>query len=188
DDLKDLEAVSRVRNGQSYSNKLVLIEGKVFQAAGVPIRTPGKTEVIGGIVLGLPIQRSFEAFQKQSDALERDQLRRSLVRGDEVLASSFPPNDWDDLTESLHPEKRLKAKDGSDTIEILAFENQTWDFYNDQVAGYAGSERTSNLGTIYIMKSRATIKEHQSFWFAGGAGIVLALLVSTVLAGWISRP
>jgi methyl-accepting chemotaxis protein len=188
DDLRDLEAVTRVRNGQSYANKLVLIDGKVFQAAGVPIRTPGKSEVVGGIVLGLPIERSFEAYQKQSDDLEKNQLRLSLVKGDDVLASTFPQNEWDELTEALHPEKRLKAKDGSDTIEILAFENQTWDFYNDQVGGYAGPERTSNLGTLYIMKSRATIKEVGSFWFAGGAGIVLALAVSTVLAGWISRP
>src|SRR5262249_48838905 len=123
-----------------------------------------------------------------SDDLEKNQLHLALVKGDEVLAASFPQNDWDELAEALHPEKRLKAKDGGDTIEILSYENQTWDFYGDQVSGYAGSARTSNLRAMYIMTSRATMRSRGGFWFAALTGIVLALLVSTVLAGWISRP
>jgi methyl-accepting chemotaxis protein len=188
DDLKELEAVARVRAGNTYSNKLLLHEGHVYQAAGVPIKEWGKRETVGGLVLAIPIERYFEAFKQQSDDLERNQLRLSLVKGDDVLASTFPQGDWDELIEALHPEKRQKAEDGADTIDIIAFEKESWDFYEDQVPGYSGSDATSNLGTLYIMKSRATMKQPNSFLFAGLAGVALAFLVSTVLAMWITRP
>ena len=188
EDLHELEAVARIRAGNSFANKLVRVDGRVFQAAGVPIRDWGKSETVGGVVVGVPIERYFEAFKQQSDDLEKDQLRLTLVKGDDVLASTFPQPEWDELVEALHPEKRQKAQDGADTIDILAFEKQTWDFYEDQVSGYNGSEATSNLGSLVIMKSRAAIRPREGYWFAALAGIGLALIISAVLAGWISRP
>lgn len=188
DDLHELELVARVRAGNSYTNKLVLVTGKVYQAAGVPIRAPGKLDTIGGIVLGVPIERYFDAYKQQSDDLEKDQIRLTLAKGDDVLASTFPQNQWDELVEALHPEKRIKIADGSDTIDILGFDKQTWDFYDDQVSGYAGSEATSNLGSLYVMKSRATMKPREGYFFAAGLGIVLAFLVSAVLAWLIASP
>jgi methyl-accepting chemotaxis protein len=188
DDLRELEAVARVRAGNTYSNKLLLHEGHVYQAAGVPIREWGKADAVGGLVLAVPIERFFEAYKSQSDDIEKNQLRLSLVKGDEVLASVFPQADWDELVEALHPEKRLKAKDGNDTIDIIAYDKQTWDFYEDTVSGYSGSEATSSLGTLYILKTRAGMREVSGYMFAALAGIGLALLVALVLAAWITRP
>src|SRR5262249_1637412 len=48
DDLKDLEAANRVRNGQRYTNKLVIIDGTVCQADGVPHRTPDTSQAARG--------------------------------------------------------------------------------------------------------------------------------------------
>jgi methyl-accepting chemotaxis protein len=188
DDLHELEAVARVRAGNSYANKLLREGGHVYQIAGVPIREAGRSGTVGGVIIGVPVERYFDAFKTQSDDVEKNQLRLSLVKGDDVLASVFPQSEWDELVEALHPEKRQKAQDGADEIDILAYDKQTWDFYDDQVSGFAGSEPTSNLGTLYIMKTRAGIRERGSYTFAGLAGIGLALIIAALLAGWITRP
>jgi methyl-accepting chemotaxis protein len=188
DDLHDLEAVARVRAGNTIANRLMAYESHVYQIAGVPVREWGRSDAVGGVIVGVPVERYFDAFKTQSSDVERNQLRLSLVKGDDVLASVFPPGDWDELVEALHPEKRLKAQDGADTIEIIAFDKQTWDFYEEQLSGFAGSESTSNLGTLYVMRNRAGMREREGFTFAALAGIGLALVIAYLLAGWITRP
>ncbi len=189
-DLHDMEAVGKVRGGASYFNKLLLHENNVYVVAGIPIKRVGQeqAEPVGGIIVGVSLTRYFGEYKRDSDDVEKDQLRLSLVRGDDVVASAFPDDKWDQLVEALHPEKRLHAKDGSDTIEIVSFDGQTWDFYAEQMAGYVGSDSSSNLGTLYLMKTRAGLREPQGYTFGALTGIGLAIVIATLLAAWITRP
>src|SRR5262249_53885687 len=106
DDLAALDAVSCLRAGNTYANKPLVEACHVYQIAGVPVREWGRSDAVGGVIIGIPIERYFDAFKTQSDDVEKNQLRMSLVKGDDVLASVFPAGDWDELIEALHPEKR----------------------------------------------------------------------------------
>ncbi len=193
EDLANLEAVTKVRQGSSYFNKLMLKDNQAQQAyviAGVPIHRFGanSTEVVGGIVVGVTLSRYFGEYKRDSDDLENNQLRLTLVRDDEVVASAFTDDKYDQLVEALHPDKMLRVKDGPDTISVIDFDGQTWDFYSEQVSGYVGPDASSNLGTIYLMKTRAGLREPQGYIFGALTGIALALIIATLLAAWITRP
>jgi methyl-accepting chemotaxis protein len=186
-DLRELEAVARVRAGNAFFNKLVLHAGRVYQTAGVPVHAWGGDEVVGGLLVGVAVERYFEAFKRQSDELEVNQVRLSLVSGGNVLASVFPESTWSELAESMAPSRRQKVKDGPDIIDIVRFDKQAWDYHGERVTGYSGAEQAT-LGTLAIMKSRAGLAQSESFVFAALTGIGLALVVALLLAAWITRP
>jgi methyl-accepting chemotaxis protein len=187
-DLKEFLAMSRVRTGGHFFDKLILHENRVYVAAGIPIHRAGGEETVGGLILGIPLERYFEEYKSQSDDLEKNQLRLSLVRDDDVLTSVLARDKWDELVEALHPDRRQHVKDGADTIEILGFDGQTWDFYSATVPGYMGNDNTSNLGTLYVMKTRQGLKERAGFGPAALTGIGLAVVIALLLAWWITSP
>jgi methyl-accepting chemotaxis protein len=190
EDLANLEAVTKVRQGTSYFNKLMLHDNQAYVVAGVPIHrfAQNQTEVVGGIVVGVALARYFGEYKRDSDDVEKDQLRLTLVRGDDVVSSAFTEDKYDQLVEALHPDKLLRVKDGPDTISVIDFDGQTWDFYSEQVAGYVGPDVSSNLGSIYLMKTRAGLREPQGYLFGALTGIGLAIVIATLLAAWITRP
>jgi methyl-accepting chemotaxis protein len=185
-ELRELEAVARVRAGNAFFNKLMLQKGKVYQVAGVPIRLWNGADVAGGILLGVPIERHFAAFQRQSDELEKDQVRLTLVRNNEVLASAFPPSSWPDLAESVSQGRRRRVQDGPDLVDVVSFDKQQWDYAVDRVTGYVGAEQ-AQLGQLVMLKSRAGV-ERPPYAFAAATGVALALVVAWLLAIWITRP
>jgi methyl-accepting chemotaxis protein len=186
-DLRELEAVARVRAGNAFFNKLMLHAGHVYQVAGVPVHAWGGDEVVGGVLIGVPIERHFEAFKRQSDELEKDQLRLSLVSAGTVLASVFPEETWSELADAVSPSRRQKIHDGPDVIDVVSFDKQQWDYHAERVTGYSGAEQ-SQLGMLVMMKNRAGLPKQEGFVFAALTGVSLALVVALLLALWITRP
>ena len=186
-DLRELEAVARVRAGNAFFNKLLLHAGHVYQVAGVPIHAWDGDEVVGGVLMGVPIERHFEAFKRQSDEMEKDQLRLSLVSSGTVLASVFPEASWSELAEAVSSSRRQKVQDGPDLIDVVNYDKQQWDYHGERVTGYSGAEQ-AQLGTLVMMKNRAGLPKQEGFVFAGLTGVGLALVVALLLALWITRP
>ncbi|MBL4637116.1 MAG: hypothetical protein JKY56_24900, partial [Kofleriaceae bacterium] len=76
--LRELEPVARIRSGQAFFNKVLIIKGEALQIAGVPIRD-AKGDLIGGLILGVKVERYMKQYQVQSDKRERMQHQLSLV-------------------------------------------------------------------------------------------------------------
>ncbi|HEY8144661.1 MAG TPA: hypothetical protein VIG06_18410, partial [Kofleriaceae bacterium] len=110
DDLRELEAVSRVRQGTAFFNKVLLHQGRAIQVAGVPVMAPGEKRVVGGLILGVDLERYMNDYRDQSDEKPREgkpdlRHRLSLVRNGEIIASVFPREQWPEVAEKIKPDK-----------------------------------------------------------------------------------
>lgn len=187
EDLRELEAVARVRAGGAYFNEILVHDGRALQAAGVPILRPDGETPVGGLIIGIALERYFEDYKRQSDDKEAKQHRLSLIRDGEVIASVYPREQWPALAEAVQPSRRRKAREGRDWVEILEFAGDTWDFHEAPVSGFVGPAH-GPIGSLYLMRTRAEVKPPEGFLAAvvlGGAG---ALLVASILAFVITRP
>jgi hypothetical protein len=103
DDVGQMDALTIVRGGGTYSNKVLIHDGHAWEIVGVPIRT-NAGQLIGGLVLGVRIERYMQQFKEQSDENEVFQHRMILVVDGHVVASVFDPKTWTELDKALKQE------------------------------------------------------------------------------------
>jgi methyl-accepting chemotaxis protein len=185
-DLTELEAVSRLRRGETYHDEIIVQGGKVLQAAGTPVRGLVGKGVVGGILVGVYVERYYADFMKQSDDRPKMQYRLSLVRDGQVLASMFPAEKWKELGEQVHPERRGKAADGRATVPIIKFDGAGWDFADEEAAGFVGAGHGA-VGTLYLMRYRDPDKAQSGLWAPLIVGIFASIIVAAIMALWITR-
>jgi methyl-accepting chemotaxis protein len=188
DDLTALQVVAKVRSGMELTSFL-LHKNRIYQIAGAPIRAWGKKDVVvGGMVIGVDLDRYLDSYADRSakDTTRQDKL--TLVRGHEVLASAFPDADWQELATVLQKENRKIAPEGGGTDEMVLFGGTTWDVHEEEISGYAGPDLMPHLATLSLLRDRSRLRAPEGFGFAAIAGGVLALVIASILALWITRP
>jgi methyl-accepting chemotaxis protein len=188
-DMRELEAVARVRTGQAFFNKVLVHRGRAMQIAGVPVRAVGSDEVVGGIITGVYLERYMEQYKVQSDDREHMQHRLVLVHDDSVVASVFPEELWPELGQQLQEENWGYEEMGEDKRDVIRLRQGNYDFYVDDVEGFAGLQ-TGNIGKLFLLRSRANLKgrEAEVPWMEIAIGILLSLAVAFVLSIVITRP
>jgi methyl-accepting chemotaxis protein len=189
-DLRELEVVTRVRQGRAFFNQLLIHGNSVLQVSGAPILAPGEERVVGGLLLGMPIERYMEDYREISDTRREQQQRVVLLRQGKVVASAFPASDWAELAEQLQPSRwvRDRQPDGEER-QYVRFQKADYEFFHGPVEGFAG-ESAGAVGELYILRARRAddtqaaglpVKELLT-------GAILSLVIASLLALWITRP
>jgi len=189
EDLRDLEPVARLRNGTAFFNKVLIHKGRAIQIAGVPVRAPDSDQIVGGVILGVDLERYLLDYKEQSDDNEKMQHRLTLVHNGDVVASVMPKELWPELSKQLEKENWKVEREGDYDREVISLKQGEFDFYQEEVEGFAGLQ-SGKVATLFMMRSRANLKGRgPTFpWNEAIIGIVLSIFVASVLAIWITRP
>jgi methyl-accepting chemotaxis protein len=193
-DLRELEPVGRVRQGTAFFNKVLIHRGRAIQLAGVPIAAAGEKRVVGGLLLGVDLERYMQDYRDQSDDKPKEgkpdmRHRLVLVRDGQVVASVFPREEWGELGEKLKPDKWVEAREGEEKRPIIRLGKGDFDFYRGQVEGFAGLS-AGPVGELFLLRSRSNLEGRDEVipWGEMVVGAILSLLVASLLAIWITRP
>ena len=194
DDLRELEAVSRVRQGTAFFNKVLIHQGRALQVAGVPVMAPGEKRVVGGLLLGVDLERYMNDYRDQSDEKPREgkpdlRHRLALVRNGEVVASVFPREQWPELVEKIKPEKLASITVNGEKRQVVRFDKGDFDFVHGPIEGFAGVS-SGPVGELYLLRLRSESEEGAEVipWKELLVGVLLSLVISSLLALWITRP
>ena len=188
--------VADVRTGMTVPAALWLLDGRVYQVSGVPVRSDAG-DVVGALLVGHTLERYLRDFQQQSDPDPAKQHRLTLVRarGDDtgaVLASVFPATENEALSQAVRQQSWQRAPEGDSTVDVIQLGGKTYDFYSEPVDGYAEGS-LGPLGKLFLMRTREHKQEQFSerlqsslilILIVGGLAIGLGVLVSFV----ITRP
>ena len=204
-DIGQMKAVAWVREGGQIMDKVLVHNGRAYQIAGVPVRRLGATEVVGGVIMGVDIERHFKDFKKQSDKKERLQYRLNLIYEGQVVASALPEEQHASLLRVLEEEphyiedtnksgakyyQRVVDLDGEPyDVYTVDTKNRDKDSRGAAVKVYAGPEETVQ-GQVYFLRSRANLSNRgpRVPVFEMAIGFALSLLIATILAMLITRP
>ncbi|HKE14560.1 MAG TPA: HAMP domain-containing methyl-accepting chemotaxis protein [Kofleriaceae bacterium] len=189
EDMRELEPVARVRQGRAFVDQVLVHDGKAIQLAGMPIYAPGEKRVVGGLLLGIPVERYMEEYRAQSDRQKELQHRLVLLHQGKVVASVFPSEDWEELAEQLKPQNWQVDKESDDQRPYIKLKDGKFDFHHGQVDGFAGMT-AGVVGDLYLLRTRRAVDTQ-----APGlpikeliTGAVLSLVIASLLALWITRP
>ncbi len=188
-DLRELEAVARVRTGSAFFNKVLVHRGVALQIAGVPIRAVGSDDVVGGIITGVRLVRYMEDYKEQSDEKEVMKHRLVLVHDNQVVASVFPEGEWSDLGQQLQEQNWGYEREGNLNRPVIRLKQGDYDFYEQDIEGFAGLQ-TGKIGKLFLLRSRSNLKGRGPT-FPGkeiAIGIALSVLIAWLLSFWITRP
>ncbi len=200
-DLREVEAVARVRSGQAFFNKLLIHGGQAMQIAGVPVRHAATEDVVGGLLVGVDITRYMVQFKAQSDDKEIMQYRMVLVHDDQVVASVFAPDIWTELGTQLAEQNWGYEQEGNEKRAVIRLKGGDklkdgkrmppgdYDFSVRDLEGFAGLQ-SGKVAKMFLLRSRANlvgrgpkipVKEII-------IGLLLSVLVAFGLSWWITRP
>jgi methyl-accepting chemotaxis protein len=188
-DLPELAVVEKVRGGSSVAHRIQLVHGVPYQISALPIRAPGSDRIVGGILCGVLLERYFAEWSEQTDDNPETRMRPTLIDGGRILATSWPLEARPELAKVLQAERFERVTIGQDSREIVRVAGGGHDFHHQPFEGYKGAD-SGTLGKLYITRSRATLVDPGGKlpWRSIGAGIIASLLISTLMAFWITRP
>jgi methyl-accepting chemotaxis protein len=187
DDLAELGAVEKARAGNLFAHRVQVIDGVPYQVSAVPIKA-GDT-VVGGLLMGVKLQRYFEEYADQSDDNPDQRMRVTLIQGSKVVASALPTDRWAELGKAMQPDRLVRVRVGDDVRDVVRLRDGDIDFYVEELEGYKGLD-SSVIGQLYITRSRRNVVDPGAKipWLQIGVGIALSLLIASLMAYWITRP
>lgn len=186
--LNTIAAVEKARAGTTFAHKIQVIDGTAYQVSALPIRAPGGDQVVGGIAVGVKLQRMILEYADQTDDQPDLRYRPTLVDGNTILATALPGAPAE-IARALQPDKLVKVTVGEDTREVIRLKDNDYDFYFEEAEGYKNTD-SGTIGRIYITRSRAQVVDPASSlpWLEIGAGIAASLLIAFLLGFWVTRP
>ncbi|HUH04546.1 MAG TPA: methyl-accepting chemotaxis protein [Kofleriaceae bacterium] len=188
-DMRELEAVARVRTGSAFFNKMLIHRGAALQIAGVPVRAEGSDEVVGGIIVGVDVIRYMKDYKEQSDENEKMQYRLVLVHDRQVVTTVFPDEVTAELGQQLDESQWGHVMEGSYPRAFIRLRQGDYDFYVSEVEGFAGLQ-TGKVAQLFLLRSRSNLVGRGPTFplMEIIIGIILSVLISLLLAMWITRP
>jgi methyl-accepting chemotaxis protein len=178
--LPAIAAVEKARGGSVFAHRVQVIDGVPYQMSALPIRGD-RDQVVGGMLVGVRLQRLFDEFADQSDDQIDSQIRPTLIDGPTILASAWPPDRRAELARAMQPEKVVRVTLGDDTRDVIRLKDGDHDFWSDDsFEGYKAGDAGA-VGRLVITRSRATLVDPASklpwveILVAIGASIVIAL-------------
>jgi len=187
--LPQLAAVEKARGGSVFAHRIQLLDGVPYQMSAAPLRGD-RDAVVGGMLVGVKLQRLFDEFADQSDDQIDQQIRPTLIDGRTILASAWPAAQRGELARAMQPDKYVRMTVGDDSRDVIRLKDGDFDFFSeDSLEGYKGGDAGS-LGRLVITRSRATLVDPASrlpwpeILVGIGGSVAIALLM-----GWlIVRP
>lgn len=188
EDLGDFAAAERARTGSTFAHQVVMIDSTLYQVSGQPIRAADDGEVVGGVVAGVQLDRYFGEYAEQSDDVPDRRIKPSVLRGQDVLASAFPADQWSTIGKAFQLDKVAKIEVNGETREILRSGGIDYDYYAEDLEGYRGLEKAT-VGKIYLTRVRTAAEEGSKIpWVEIGIAFGLSILIAFGMAFWITRP
>ena len=189
DDLAELAAVEKARAGNVFAHRIQVLDGVPYQVTALPVRAPGGEEVIGGLLIGVQLQRYFDEYAQQSDDNDDMRMRPTLIDGTKVLASAFPADQRGELGKALQPDRHVRVEVGEDVRDVIRMKGGDHDFFVEDLEGYRGLDSAS-IGQLFMTRSRRNVVDPASQipWLEVGIGIGLSVLIAALMAFWITRP
>jgi methyl-accepting chemotaxis protein len=187
--LPTLAAVEKARGGSTFAHRIQLVDGVPFQMSALPIRGD-RDEVVGGILVGVKLQRLFDEFADQSDEEVAMRIRPTLVDGLTILASAWPADRRAELSRALQPDKYVHVTVGEDSRDVIRLRDGDYDFWSsDGFEGYKGGDAGA-IGRLVIMRSRATLVDPASKLPVTEllVGIAASVIIALLMGLLITRP
>jgi len=82
-----------------------------YQMSALPIRGD-RDQVVGGMLVGVKLERLFGEFADQSDDEIEMQIRPTLIDGVTILASAWPAERRTELARAMQPDKTVRVTAG----------------------------------------------------------------------------
>lgn len=187
--LPALAAVEKARGGSVFAHRIQVIDGVPYQMSALPIRGE-RDHVVGGILVGVKLQRLFDEFADQSDDQVDTQIRPTLIDGTTILASAWPPDRRAELARAMQPEKYVRVTVGEDSREVIRLKDGDYDFWSeDGFEGYKAGDAGA-VGRLVITRSRATLVDPASKlpWLEILVGIGASVVIALGMGILITRP
>ena len=188
DDISQMDAVTKVRTGATFSNMVLIQSGHAWEMVGVPVRE-GK-RILGGVIVGVRVDRYMKEFMEASDERPDEQQRVVLVTPDgKIVASAFDPKLWPELEKALDQHNWVKQKRGDDERWTIHMTTADYDFASAPVEGFNGLQGGA-VATAFLLRNRADLSQQEQGvpWKEIVIGIVLSIVLALALATWVSRP
>ncbi|MBA3462836.1 MAG: methyl-accepting chemotaxis protein [Deltaproteobacteria bacterium] len=187
--LTSIAAVEKARTGAPFAHRVQVIGTSAYVASALPVMSPGGAHpILGGVLVGVKLQRMVAEYAEQSDEVDELRYRPVLLDGPVVLASALPGT-VTDAARAMQPDKLVKVTVGEDTREVIRLKDHDYDFFAEEIDGYKNGDAVT-VGKLFITRSRARVVDPASSlpWLEIGVGIALSLLIATGLAIWVTRP
>ncbi|HEY0193913.1 MAG TPA: HAMP domain-containing methyl-accepting chemotaxis protein, partial [Kofleriaceae bacterium] len=186
--LPAIAAVEKARAGNVFAHRAQVIDGVPYQMTALPI-LGDKDQVVGGLLIGVRLQRLFDEFADQSDDQLDNQVRPTLIDGPVILASAWANERRAELSRAMQPDKYVRVTVGEDSRDVIRLRDGDFDFWSDDYQGYKAGD-AGPIGRLVITRSRATLIDP-----AGKmpvlellVGIGASLLIALAMGFWITRP
>jgi methyl-accepting chemotaxis protein len=190
-ELPQLGAVAQARSGSVFAHRVQMLGGVPYQVSALPIRiSKTSDQIIGGILIGVRLERFFKEWSEQTDEEVANRLRPTLVDGLTMLASAWPVDGQRaDLARALQPERHFKVTMGQDVRDVTRLGEELHDVYGEPYEGYKGLEN-GVIGKLYMTRSRVQIANPADKlpWAEIIAGIGASVVIAFLLAFWVTRP
>ncbi len=188
DDLSDLAAFERVRDGSVFAHRLTVLDGVPYQLSAVPVRDGPEGAVVGGVLAAVKVQRYFDEFAEQSDEVVERRVRPTIVRGQEVLASALAEDQWPAASKAMQLDKVQKIIVNDVEREVITFAGSDQDFYGENIDAYKGPEKVS-VGKVFMTRQRSAADTGSKIpWLEIFVGVALSVAIALAMAFWITRP
>jgi methyl-accepting chemotaxis protein len=186
--LTSIAAVEKARAGTPFAHRLQVIDNVPYQISALPVRAPNGDQVVGGIAVGIKLQRVFDEYADQTDDKAELRYRPTLLDGTTVLASAMP-GDKNAFARGVQPDKLVEVTVGKDSRKVVRLKDFDYDFYVEDIDGYNGAD-AATIGKLYLARSRSQVVDPAKSlpWPEIGVGIALSLVIATLLGFWITRP
>lgn len=183
-----IAAIEKARAGSTFAHRIQIIDNIAYQATALPVRAPGADTVVGGVLVGVKLQRMMQEYADQTDDNSDLRYRPTLADGMTVYATALPGN-LSDVARALQPDKLVEVTVGDDTRQVIRLKDNDYDFDFEEIDGYKGADAVT-VGKLYITRSRAQISNpaNKLPWTEIFVGIGLSVLIASGLAFWVTRP
>jgi methyl-accepting chemotaxis protein len=187
--LPTLAAVEKARGGSVFAHRIQVIDGVPYQMSALPIRGP-RDQVVGGMLVGVKLERLFDEFADQSDDQIELQIRPTLIDGVTILASAWPADRRAELARAMQADKVVRVTLGDDTRDVIRMKDSDYDFYgDDNFEGYKADDARA-VGRLVITRSRATLVDPASHlpWLEILSAIAASVIIALGMGLLITRP
>ena len=187
--LPSIAAVEKARGGSVFAHRIQVIDGVPYQMSALPVRGD-RDQVVGGMLVGVRLQRLFDEFADQSDDQVEMQIRPTLIDGVTVLASAWRADRRAELARAMQPDKYVRVTVGEDTRDVIRLKDGDHDFWSaDNFEGYKGGDAGA-VGRLVITRSRATLVDpaQKLPWAEIAVAIAASVIIALGMGLLITRP
>jgi len=187
--LSTIAAVEKARGGSAFAHRIQVIDGVPYQMSALPIRGE-RDQVIGGMLVGVKLERLFAEFADQSDDQVETQIRPTLIDGTTILASAWPGDRRAELAHAMQTDRTVRMTLGEDTRDVIRLKDGDYDFYSDDsFEGYKAGDAGA-VGRLVITRSRATLVDPASSlpWREIAVAIAASVVIALGMGLLITRP